>query len=145
MVLPQKNLVLILAPTGVATLNVNGTTIHSALYLPCHGKPYPSDANTLATLRNRFSKVQLIILDDISMVSKEVLYQIHQCLIEIFKLPDQPFAGKSILAVGDLYQLPPVNAKPVYAYTFDFTQSMDYLSIDFWRLFKLVELTQVMR
>ena len=78
------------------------------------------------------------------MVSKKVLYQIHQCLIEIFKLPDQPFAGKSILAVGDLYQLPPVNAKPVYAYTFDFTESMDHLSIDFWRLFKLVELTQVM-
>ena len=37
------------------------------------------------------------------MVSKEVLYQIHQCLIWIFKLPGQPFAGKSILAGGDIY------------------------------------------
>ena len=79
------------------------------------------------------------------MVSKKVLYQIHQRLIEIFRLPDQPFAGKSILAFGDLYQLPSVNAKPVYAYTFDFTQTMDYLSTDLWRLSKLVELTQVMR
>ena len=55
------------------------------------------------------------------MVSKNVPYQINQRLIEFFKLPDQPFAGKSILAVGDLYQSPPVNAKPVYACTFDFT------------------------
>ena len=80
------------------------------------------------------------------MISKKVLYQIHQRLIEIFRLPDQPLAGKSILAAGDLYQLPPVNAKPVYAKTFDFdfTQTMDYLSTDLWRLFKLVELTQVM-
>ena len=60
-------------------------------------------------------------------------------------MPDQPFAGKSILAVGDLYQLPPVNAKPVSAYTFDFTQTMDYLSAELWKLFKLVELTQAMR
>ena len=88
--------------------------------------------------------MQLIILDEISTVSKKVLYQIHQCLIEIFKLPDQPFAGKSILAIGDLYQLPPVNAKAVYAYTFDFTQTMGYLSTDIWRFFKLLEQTQVM-
>ena len=135
---PVKPRVLILAPTGVASINVNGTTIHSALNLPCRGKLYPLDANTLATLRNRFSEVKLIIIDEISMVSKKVLYQIHQCLIEIFRLPDQPFAGKSILAVGDLYQLPPVNAKAVSAYTFDFTKTMDYLSTDLWRLFKRV-------
>ena len=140
----EKPRVLILAPTGVASINVNGTTIHSALNLPCRGKLYPLDANTLETLRNRFPEMKLITIDEISMVSKKVLYQINQCLIEIFKLPDQPFAGKSILAVEDLYQLPPVNAKPAYAYTFDFTQTMGYLSTDLWRLFKLVELTQVM-
>ena len=112
---PEEPRVLILAPNGIASINVNGTTIHSALNLPCHGKLYPSDATTLATLQNRFSEVKLIIIDEISMVSKKVFYQIHQRLIEIFRLPDQPFAGKSILAVGDLYQLPPVNAKPVYA------------------------------
>ena len=60
-------------------------------------------------------------------------------------ISDQPFAGKSILAVGDLYQFPPVNAKPMFAYTFDFTQPMGYLSNDFWRLFQLVDVTQVMR
>ena len=135
---PDKPRVLILAQTGVARINVNGTTIHFALNLSCCSKLYLLDVNTLATLRNRFSEVKLIITDEISMVSKKSLHQIYQRLMEIFRLSDQPFAGKSILAVGDLYQLPPVNAKPVYVYTFDFTKTMYYLSTDLWRLFKLV-------
>ena len=141
----EKPRVWILAPAGVTSINVSRTTIHSVLNLKCHGKLYPLDANTLATLRNRFSEVQLIIIDGISVVARKVICQIHKRLIEIFKLPDQAFAGKSILGVGDLYQLPPVNAKPVYAYTLDFTQTMGYLSTDLWRLFKLAELTDVMR
>ena len=47
---PEKARVLILVPTGVASINVNGTTIHSALIFPCRDKLYPIDANTLATL-----------------------------------------------------------------------------------------------
>ena len=85
---PEKPRVLILAPTGVASINVNGTTIHSALNLPYRGKLYPLDANTLATLQNGFSEVKLIIIYEISMVSKKVPYQIRQRLIEIFRLPD---------------------------------------------------------
>ena len=135
---PEKPRLLILVQTGVATINVNGATIHFALNLPCCSKLNPLDANTLTTMQNRFSEVKLIIIDEISMVYKKVLYQIHQSLMKIFRLCNQTFEGKSILAVGDLYQLPPVNAKAVYAYTFDFTKTMDYLSTDLWRLFKRV-------
>lgn len=62
-----------LALTGAASINVNGTMIHSAWKLVCRGKLYPLDTNTLATLWNRFSEVELIIIDEISMVSKKVL------------------------------------------------------------------------
>ena len=65
--------VLIVAPTGVASININGITIHYAL-----------NSNTLASLRNKFSEVQLIIVGAISMLSKKVFYQIHQRLIKIF-------------------------------------------------------------
>ena len=51
---PEKPRVFILAPTGVASTNVNETTLHSALNLLCCSKLYPLDANTLATLGNRF-------------------------------------------------------------------------------------------
>ena len=53
---------LILIPNGVSGINVNGTTIHSALGLPCRGKLFPLDSNTLAALKNKYAKVELIIL-----------------------------------------------------------------------------------
>lgn len=77
------------------------------------------------------------------MIPKKVIYQIHQQPIEIFSFPDQPFAEKFALTIGYLYQLLPVNTKLVYARTFDFTQPMPFISTYFWRLFQLVELTQV--
>ena len=74
--LPEKPRVLILAPTGVANININGTTIHSVCGLSCRGKLYLLDSKTPASLRNEFSEVHLIIMDEISMVSKKVYYQI---------------------------------------------------------------------
>ena len=51
------------------------------------------------------------------------------------------FAGLSIIALGDLYQLPPINQRPIYAEYKD-----AYLNISpLWRLFKIAELTEVMR
>ena len=133
-----------MTPTDVASVNISGTTIHSAFGLPCRRKLYPLDSNTLAPLRNKFSKVQLIISDEISMVSKKVFYQIHQRLIEIFNIPNKPFAGTSMLVVGDLYQLPQVNARPVYAASLDFEHPASYVMKDLWQLFKFVELDKVM-
>ena len=75
------------------------------------------------------------------MVSSKLLLQIHQRLCEIFGVSDQvPFAGKSVIATGDLFQLFPVMAKPVF--------SNDGFLINLfklWHLFKLAELDEVMR
>ena len=113
---PDKPGVLILAPTGVASINVSGITIHSALSIPCLGKFHPLDCNSITSLRNKFSEVQLIIIDEISTVSEKLVYQILQRLSEMFNVLNILFAGKSALVVGDLYQLlPPVNTMPLYA------------------------------
>ena len=82
---------LILAPTGVASVNVNGTTVYSTFGLPHRGKLFPLDRNTLAALRNKYTEVELIILDEILMVSKVMFYQMH-CLTEVFNLPNLLFA-----------------------------------------------------
>ena len=52
-------------------MNVNDTTVYSTFGLPRRGKLFPLDCNTLTALRNKYAEVELIILDEISMVSKK--------------------------------------------------------------------------
>ena len=140
---PDKKRVLILTPTGVASINVNGITRHSGLSIPCRRKFYPLDCNSITSLRNKYSEVQLIIIDEISIVSKKLFYQIHQRLVEIFNVPNILFAGKSVLVVGDLYQLPTVNAMPEYAST-NSGETERYVADELWKMFRLAELMEVM-
>ena len=114
-----------MAPTGVAAINIYRTTVHSALHIPVGTfKKYLlalNDKMRWSSLRNKFSKVKAIIIDEISMVSNDLLFHIHLQLMESFGCPNNtPFAGLSITVVGDSLQLPPVRAQPVYA---EFMQS----------------------
>ncbi|XP_057297639.1 uncharacterized protein LOC130628671 [Hydractinia symbiolongicarpus] len=144
---PEKPRVLLLAPTGIAAININGNTIHSGLKIPINvfGKTVPRLTDQKrSTLRNNLSEVQLIIIDEVSMVSNKLLLYIHQRLVEIFGCPpEMPFAGISVLFSGDLYQLPPIKAAPVYALYNgnNVMQNVDLL----WRKFQLAELEEVMR
>ena len=117
----EKPKVLLLAPTGVAAINISGTTIHSGLGIPveCRGMHVPklSDKKRCA-LRVKYEELKMIIIDEISMVSNKLMLYIHQRLVDIFGYAENssvPFAGITIIFVGDLYQLPPVLQKPIYA------------------------------
>ena len=72
--------------------------------------------------RYKSADVQLIIIGETPMVLKILLHQIHQRLTEIFNVPNILFFEKSILAVGVLYQLPPVHTILVYASSSDLGQ-----------------------
>ena len=111
----DKSKVLPLAPTGVAAINIDDTTIHSALNLLVGNfeKHLPAlNDKTRSSLRNKFSEVKGIIIDEISMVFNDLLFHIHLRLLEIFGCPNStPFAGLSIIVVGNLIQLPPSSSK----------------------------------
>ena len=82
---------LLMAPIGVATVNIDGTTIHTALNIPAghFGKNLPSLSDTMrSTLRNRPPDLKVIIRDEISMVPNNLLYHIHLRLNEIFGTTD---------------------------------------------------------
>jgi len=84
------------------------------------------------------------MIDEISMVSNKMLLHIHQRLLDIFGYSGnymQPFAGITMIVVGDFFQLPPVLAKSVYENYYDEMYNIYHL----WRLFKMYELTEVMR
>ena len=74
----DKPRILLLALTGVAAININGTTIHSGLGINVGSKLYPLNDQQHVVLRNKLSEVRLIIIDEISMVSSVLFYQVNQ-------------------------------------------------------------------
>lgn len=101
----------ILAPTGIAALNVNGETIHSFFHLP-HRFMLPDDPEMKkimdgAIVNKDIVEIELLIFDEISMVSSAMLDCINLILQKACN-SDKPFAGKKVLFVGDPFQLPPI-------------------------------------
>ena len=90
-------------------------------------------------MRNKLSELRVLIIDEISMVSNLLLLYIHMRLVEIFGCSDDvPFAGLTIIAVGDFYQLPPVQQRTVYADYADDWQNLVHL----WKMFKITVMRQ---
>ena len=107
----------ILAPTGIAAINAGGSTLHSFFRLPFHPL-LPNDSRyswrhikeTLkytGAQRKLIREVELIIIDEISMVRADIIDFIDKVLRVYTRNPD-PFGGKQLLLVGDIYQLEPV-------------------------------------
>ena len=87
-----------------------------------------------------------LIIDEVSMVGSNMLLEIHKRLQQIKGASHNVmFGGVSILAVGDLYQLPPVGQPPLFSPMSDcYTQL--YASVSLWvDTFQMIELTEVMR
>ena len=107
----------VLAPTGIAAVNAGGSTLHSFFRLPFHPL-LPNDSrynrrNIKETLkytgaqRKLLREVELIIIDEISMVRADIIDFIDKVL-RVYTRSYEPFGGKQLLLVGDIYQLEPV-------------------------------------
>lgn len=113
-VLPKDSFVL-LAPTGVAAINIGGQTIHSFCNFPPTVIDFKSikDKNYGTNYESFFNKIKCIktiIIDEISMVRCDLLDGIDY-FFRFFSEINYPFGGKKVLFVGDLFQLPPVFKK----------------------------------
>ncbi len=103
----QKNCV-VLAPTGVAALNVKGQTIHSFFGFP----PKILNKSDIKKRRYRklYEKMEVLVIDEISMVRADILDNIDYFL-QINRNNPLPFGGVQMVFFGDMFQLPPVVAK----------------------------------
>lgn len=102
--------ILFVAPTGIAARNINGLTIHSCF----HFKTAPwATAESLPDHQYKLQRfdflrnIRMLVIDEISMVRADMLDLICAALM-IARRDNRPFGGVKIVAVGDLYQLPPV-------------------------------------
>src|SRR6185295_14294177 len=119
----------VVAPTGVAAINAGGVTIHSFFQLPLspfipESNPTRRNANENAETVNRHSlisrlrfndekrkvlqELELLVIDEISMVRCDTLDAIDTVLRHVRKRPLEPFGGVQVLFIGDMFQLAPV-------------------------------------
>ncbi len=117
----------IVAPTGVAAINAGGETIHSFLQLPFgpfvpgtaggfgrHAEGTQDKHSLLGNLKLRetklklLRKLELLIIDEVSMVRCDLLDSMDLVLRHVRKNWAQPFGGVQMIFIGDLFQLPPV-------------------------------------
>ena len=107
----------VLAPTGIAAINAGGSTLHSFFRLPFHPL-LPNDSRYnrrnikealkyTSAQRKLLREVELIIIDEISMVRADIIDFIDKVL-RVYTRSYEPFGGKQLLLVGDIYQLEPV-------------------------------------
>ena len=96
----------VVAPTGLAAVNVGGQTIHSFFGLP----PRLIRAEDVKRSRNGrvMRRLELLILDEVSMVRSDLMAAIDLSLRINRGRPREPFGGVRLLMFGDLHQLPPV-------------------------------------
>ena len=132
---------MVVAPTGIAALNIGGTTINSAFRIGFETIPIvkkSKDPRFAKLLKN----LELLIIDEVSMVRAPMLDAISQSL-QMYKNSSEPFGGINVLACGDLFQLPPVvkqhEEKEIYdkynsIYFFD---SLSYQEVRNKRYFQL--------
>ena len=106
-----KKKVVVLAPTGIAAFNVKGQTIHSFFRFPVGFMDPRKTRNISEEEVDLYKAIDVLVIDEISMVRADVLDAIESFLRHHGKNPEQPFGGVQICLIGDLYQLPPVLTK----------------------------------
>jgi len=101
-----KNNIVVVAPTGVAALNVNGVTLNSYFQLP----PRIISDSDIKEVKDRrlYTRLDLLIVDEISMVRADMIDAMDAFLRLNGRSQELPFGGTQMLFVGDMFQLPPV-------------------------------------
>ncbi len=139
---------IVLAPTGIAALNVDGATLHSAFgYSNLVNLDVDDISEKTIKLKSEkklvLRKVNTIIIDEISMVRADTFDKIDR-ILKAINHSNEPFGGKQILLFGDLFQLPPVTKGREMDYLYDRYGGTHFFHSDAYKAgnFKFVELTR---
>ena len=154
-----KKKYVVLAPTGIAAINAGGSTLHSFFKLPFHPL-LPDDPNFSlkggklhsflkysADHRKLIKNIELVIIDEISMVRADIIDFIDKILRVYSQNMREPFGGKQLLLVGDIFQLEPVVKNDEREIISRFYPNPYFFSARVFREMELVaiELTKVYR
>jgi hypothetical protein len=136
---PNKPRVLITGPTGMASVLINGITIHSAFDFKFGHEYISLSDKKLDEYRVNLADLKIVIVDEISMLDSDMLYKIHRRLVDIFQCRD-PFGGMSVILVGDLLQLPPIYGNHVFKPPMKENFKIFHDACPLWPLFEAIVL-----
>jgi ATP-dependent exoDNAse (exonuclease V) alpha subunit len=142
-----KKKIAVLAPTGVASINVEGQTIHSFFKFKPSITLQSIKKNKEDDKKNIYKKLDAIVIDEISMVRADLLDCVDKFLRLNGNSPKKPFGGIQMIFIGDLYQLPPVvtsQEKDIFQSQY---RSPYFFSAQFFEHFKMefIELDKIYR
>ena len=139
----DQPIVLITAPTGSAAFQIGGSTIHSAFLLHDNFKSKPSWEKR-SQMQLKLEHMMLSITDEISMVGFKQFQSMNQTMCTLKGTTDGNWGDICVLAVGNLYQLPPVGQCPIYMSP-QIVHTLNDIAPNGWEKMQLHELTQSMR
>jgi hypothetical protein len=122
---------LILAYTGKVAYNAGGTTIHSAFLMPFNKSQFlPLSKEMLDTLSKIYQELQLVLIDEASLVGSRFLFSIDNRLRSIKHVQTKYFGNIDMVFCGDLYQAQPIHDSLIFEHP---TMNMQRITYDFWR------------
>jgi hypothetical protein len=142
---PEDCRIIVCAPTGKAAFNVEGSTTHTAFGIdPNKGFHYRRPTcDKLNTLRTKYRHLEVVMIDEISMIGKQQFNFINLRLQDIKGKTGKLFGDVHMIAIGDLCQLAPVFDGWIFK---DLDHDYTALAPNLWKeLFSMHELTEVMR
>ena len=137
---PNRPSVVKVAPTGKAANIVHGLTLHAAFNFSWGNQYFALSDKLREARRSALENLTLLIIDEMSMVKADMLYQLHLRLQEI-KQNDLDFGGVSVLLCGDLMQLKPVSAAWIFGTPNNEQFKAAHELYPLWELFQSIELT----
>ena len=137
---PSNPYILKLAFTGSAAKLIDGQTIHSVFKFAYNNKIMSAPDKDRARMRNSLQNLKLIIIDEVSLVNADMLYQIHFRLSRDIFQNNLPFGGVSLVVLGDLMQLRPVTGNFVFALTSNHKLRGSQLIDNLWEKFEVITL-----
>ena len=139
---PECPYILVTAPTGTAAANVRGQTMHSAFGFHFGNEHFSLPDKKRDEKRTLLKNLQFVIIDEISMVKCDQLFQLDMRLREVKQKPDKIFGGVAVFAFGDIMQLKPCQARYIFEEPRCQAYKIGFFSGTHWQSFEVINLEE---
>ena len=139
---PDCPYLIVAGPTGTAAANIRGQTLHTAFGFSFGNEHYSLSDKKRDEKRTLLKNLRAVIIDEISMVKSDMLYQLDMRLREVTQKPDKIFGGVAIFDFGDILQLRPCRAKYIFEEPVCQDYKIAFHSGTHWNAFQVINLEE---